>query len=130
MLLFEINRQVEFKCWVKSFPVRVCCGYWKFKQLIGYNLSFPFSVCVSTAELQMAEAVALVDTLQNWTVLDKIIIPTKNPDKKFVFGKGNFEALTGKKWDFSAPHLCRRKPSIAELFEDGYKHWGRLEDFF
>lgn len=71
----------------------MCCGYWKFKQLIGYNLS----VCVSTAELQMTEAVALVDTLQNWTVLDKIIIPTKNPDKKFVFGKGNFEALTGKK---------------------------------
>lgn len=81
----------------KIFPCCVCCGYWKFKQLIGYNLSFPFSVCVSTAELQMAEAVALVDTLQNWTVLDKIIIPTKNPDKKFIFGKGNFEALTGKK---------------------------------
>ncbi|POI27229.1 hypothetical protein CIB84_009021 [Bambusicola thoracicus] len=44
----------------------------------------------------MAEAVALVDTLQNWTILDKIIVPTKNPDKKFVFGKGNFEALTEK----------------------------------
>lgn len=53
-------------------------------------------MCVSKAELQIAEAVALVDTLQNWTVLDKIIIPTKNPDKKFIFGKGNFEALTGK----------------------------------
>ncbi|NXL89676.1 Y3725 protein, partial [Alectura lathami] len=51
---------------------------------------------VSKAELQVAEAVALVDTLQNWTVLDKIIIPTKNPDKKFVFGKGNFEVLTEK----------------------------------
>ncbi|XP_054044940.1 putative GTP-binding protein 6 [Rissa tridactyla] len=51
---------------------------------------------LTTAELQIAEAVALVDTLPNWTVLDKIIIPTKNPDKKFVFGKGNFQALTEK----------------------------------
>ncbi|KFP74700.1 Putative GTP-binding protein 6, partial [Acanthisitta chloris] len=51
---------------------------------------------LTTAELQVAEAVALVDTLQNWTVLDKIIIPTKNPDKKFVFGKGNFQVLTEK----------------------------------
>ncbi|NXB55799.1 Y3725 protein, partial [Struthidea cinerea] len=51
---------------------------------------------LTTAELQIAEAVALVDTLQNWTVLDKIIIPTKNPNKKFVFGKGNFQVLTEK----------------------------------
>ncbi|KFP26807.1 Putative GTP-binding protein 6, partial [Colius striatus] len=51
---------------------------------------------LTTAELQMAEAIALVDTLQNWTVVDKIMIPTKNPDKKFIFGKGNFQALTEK----------------------------------
>ncbi|NXM93771.1 Y3725 protein, partial [Sylvia borin] len=51
---------------------------------------------LTTAELQIAEAVALVDTLQNWTVLDKIIIPTKNRNKKFVFGKGNFQVLTEK----------------------------------
>ncbi|XP_038014039.1 putative GTP-binding protein 6 isoform X1 [Motacilla alba alba] len=51
---------------------------------------------LTTAELQIAEAIALVDTLQNWTVLDKIIIPTKNPNKKFVFGKGNFQVLTEK----------------------------------
>ncbi|XP_069731984.1 putative GTP-binding protein 6 [Phaenicophaeus curvirostris] len=51
---------------------------------------------LTTAELQIAEAVALVETLQNWTVLDKIIIPTKNPDKKFIFGKGNFQVLTEK----------------------------------
>ncbi|XP_030332030.1 putative GTP-binding protein 6 isoform X1 [Strigops habroptila] len=56
----------------------------------------PKKSALTTAELQIAEAVALVDTLQNWTVLDKIIIPTKNPDKKFVFGKGNFQVLTEK----------------------------------
>uniref|UniRef100_A0A8C3TYH8 Putative GTP-binding protein 6 n=1 Tax=Catharus ustulatus TaxID=91951 RepID=A0A8C3TYH8_CATUS len=50
----------------------------------------------SLSELQIAEAVALVDTLQNWTVLDKTILPTKNRNKKFVFGKGNFQVLTEK----------------------------------
>lgn len=65
--------------------------------LVYYNLFFFFFFFyVLKAELQIAEAVALVDTLPNWMVLDKIIIPTKNPDKKFVFGKGNFQALTGK----------------------------------
>ncbi|XP_041324355.1 putative GTP-binding protein 6, partial [Pyrgilauda ruficollis] len=54
------------------------------------------SLFLDVSELQIAEAVALVDTLQNWTVLDKIIIPTKNPNKKFVFGKGNFQVLTEK----------------------------------
>ncbi|XP_054241881.1 putative GTP-binding protein 6 [Indicator indicator] len=56
----------------------------------------PKKSTLTKAELQIAEAVALVDTLHNWTVLDKIIIPTKNPDKKFVFGKGNFQILTEK----------------------------------
>ncbi|NXY86822.1 Y3725 protein, partial [Alcedo cyanopectus] len=49
---------------------------------------------LTSADLQVAEAVALVETLQGWTVLEKIILPTKNPDKKFVFGKGNFQLLT------------------------------------
>lgn len=43
----------------------------------------------------MAEAVGLVSTLQNWTVVDKIIISTKTPEKKRIFGKGNFQTLTG-----------------------------------
>lgn len=60
------------------------------------NIYLFFLLLFPEAELQVAEAVALVDTLQNWTVLDKIIIPTKNPNKKFVFGKGNFQFLTGK----------------------------------
>ncbi|XP_050775462.1 putative GTP-binding protein 6 isoform X4 [Gopherus flavomarginatus] len=51
---------------------------------------------LTTAELQVAEAVALINTLHNWTVLDKIILSTKTPDKKFIFGKGNFQILTEK----------------------------------
>ncbi|XP_023122836.1 putative GTP-binding protein 6 isoform X2 [Amphiprion ocellaris] len=51
---------------------------------------------LTTAELMMAEAVGLVNTLDNWTVVDKIILSTKTPEKKRIFGKGNFESLTEK----------------------------------
>lgn len=49
---------------------------------------------LTTAELMMAEAVGLINTLQNWTVVDKIILSTKTPEKKKIFGKGNFQFLT------------------------------------
>uniref|UniRef100_A0A673BD43 Putative GTP-binding protein 6 n=1 Tax=Sphaeramia orbicularis TaxID=375764 RepID=A0A673BD43_9TELE len=51
---------------------------------------------LTTAELMMAEAVGLVNTLDNWTVVDKIILSTKTPEKKRIFGKGNFQSLTEK----------------------------------
>ncbi|XP_028655832.2 putative GTP-binding protein 6 [Erpetoichthys calabaricus] len=50
----------------------------------------------TTAELQMDEAIGLVNTLQNWSVVDKMIISTKTPEKKKIFGKGNFQILTEK----------------------------------
>lgn len=50
---------------------------------------------ITKAELQMAEAVGLVQTLQNWTVVDKVIMSTKTPEKRRIFGKGNFQTLTG-----------------------------------
>lgn len=43
----------------------------------------------------LAEAVGLVNTLDNWTVVDTIILSTKTPEKKRIFGKGNFQSLTG-----------------------------------
>lgn len=49
----------------------------------------------SAAELMMAEAVGLVNTLDNWRVVDTIILSTKTPEKKKIFGKGNFQSLTG-----------------------------------
>ncbi|XP_020372818.1 putative GTP-binding protein 6 [Rhincodon typus] len=51
---------------------------------------------LTTGELQMDEAVALVNTLPNWHVVDKVILSTKTPDSKFIFGKGNFQLLTEK----------------------------------
>ncbi|KAI1899541.1 hypothetical protein AGOR_G00062850 [Albula goreensis] len=49
---------------------------------------------MTTAQLQMEEAVGLVTTLQNWTVVEKIILSTKTPEKRRLFGKGNFQLLT------------------------------------
>ncbi|XP_047442045.1 putative GTP-binding protein 6 isoform X2 [Mugil cephalus] len=49
---------------------------------------------LTTAELMMAEAVGLVNTLDNWRVVDKLIMSTKTPEKKKIFGKGNFQSLT------------------------------------
>ncbi|TWW57520.1 putative GTP-binding protein 6 [Takifugu flavidus] len=51
---------------------------------------------LTTAELMLAEAVGLVNTLDNWTVVDSIILSTKTPEKKRIFGKGNFQSLTEK----------------------------------
>ncbi|XP_063315488.1 putative GTP-binding protein 6 [Pelobates fuscus] len=48
----------------------------------------------TTADLQMAEAAALVHSLPNWTLVDKLILSTKSPDGKLIFGKGNFKVLT------------------------------------
>ncbi|XP_035997425.1 putative GTP-binding protein 6 isoform X2 [Fundulus heteroclitus] len=51
---------------------------------------------LTTAELMVAEAEGLVNTLDNWTVVDKIVLSTKTPEKKRIFGKGNFQLLTEK----------------------------------
>lgn len=62
---------------------------------IKYKISHNTEMFHFTAALQMDEAVGLVNTLQNWTVIDKIILSTKTPEKKKLFGKGNFQTLTG-----------------------------------
>ncbi|XP_058495301.1 putative GTP-binding protein 6 [Solea solea] len=51
---------------------------------------------LTTAELMLAEAVGLVNTLDNWKVVDKMVLSTKTPEKKKIFGKGNFLVLTEK----------------------------------
>ncbi|XP_077463737.1 putative GTP-binding protein 6 [Stigmatopora argus] len=49
---------------------------------------------LTTAELMMAEAEALVNTLDKWTVADRLVVSTKTPEKKKIFGKGNFQMIT------------------------------------
>ncbi|XP_066241348.1 putative GTP-binding protein 6 [Saccopteryx leptura] len=50
---------------------------------------------LTRAEWQVAEAKALVHTLDSWWVVETRMVPTKAPDRKLVFGKGNLEHLTG-----------------------------------
>uniref|UniRef100_A0A8C9HJW5 GTP-binding protein 6 n=1 Tax=Piliocolobus tephrosceles TaxID=591936 RepID=A0A8C9HJW5_9PRIM len=53
-------------------------------------------LCVPAAEWQVAEATALVHTLDGWSVVQTMVVSTKSPDRKLVFGKGNFQHLTEK----------------------------------
>ncbi|XP_078732446.1 putative GTP-binding protein 6 isoform X3 [Lampetra fluviatilis] len=46
------------------------------------------------AETLVSEAMALVATLPGWAVCDCVLLRSRNPGSKFVFGKGNFETLT------------------------------------
>lgn len=47
----------------------------------------------TTPELQLDEAEALVKTLPDWSVVDKICVPLLTLQKSKLFGKGNFEKL-------------------------------------
>ncbi|XP_077891345.1 putative GTP-binding protein 6 isoform X4 [Ictidomys tridecemlineatus] len=49
---------------------------------------------LTRAEWQVAEARALVHTLAGWSVVDTMVVPTKTPERRLIFGKGNFEHLT------------------------------------
>lgn len=51
---------------------------------------------MTRAEWQVAEATALVHTLDGWSVVQTMVVSTKSPDSKLVFGKGNFQHLTEK----------------------------------
>ncbi|XP_054962148.1 putative GTP-binding protein 6 [Pan paniscus] len=51
---------------------------------------------MTRAEWQVAEATALVHTLDGWSVVQTMVVSTKTPDRKLIFGKGNFEHLTEK----------------------------------
>ncbi|XP_055420188.1 putative GTP-binding protein 6 [Bubalus kerabau] len=59
------------------------------------------------AEWQVAEAQALVCTLDGWSVVDTMVVPTKTPDKKLIFGRGTLERLTER---------IRGSPEITSVF--------------
>ncbi|XP_076629865.1 putative GTP-binding protein 6 [Colletes latitarsis] len=47
----------------------------------------------TTPELQLNEAVALINTLPSWSVVDKKIVPLLTLEKKKLVGKGSLETL-------------------------------------
>ncbi|KAL4695976.1 hypothetical protein H8957_001732 [Semnopithecus entellus] len=56
----------------------------------------PGKLQMTRAEWQVAEATALVHTLDGWSVVQTMVVSTKSPDRKLIFGKGNFQYLTEK----------------------------------
>ncbi|XP_072812353.1 putative GTP-binding protein 6 [Vicugna pacos] len=50
----------------------------------------------SRAEWQVAEARALVHTLDGWSVVETMVVPTRTPDRKLIFSKETLEYLTEK----------------------------------
>ncbi|XP_066996839.2 putative GTP-binding protein 6 isoform X1 [Anabrus simplex] len=50
----------------------------------------------TTPELQLAEAVALANSIPKWAVVDKMVISMKSFEKKTFFGSGNYEMLKEK----------------------------------
>ncbi|XP_057394918.1 putative GTP-binding protein 6 isoform X1 [Balaenoptera acutorostrata] len=59
------------------------------------------------AEWQVVEAQALVHTLDGWSVVDTMVVPTKTPGRKLIFGRGTLEHLTEK---------IRGSPEITAVF--------------
>ncbi|XP_036788497.2 putative GTP-binding protein 6 [Manis pentadactyla] len=49
---------------------------------------------LTRAEWQVAEAEALVHTLDGWSVVERMVVPTKTPDGKLIFGRGTLQHLT------------------------------------
>ena len=61
----------------------------------------------SNPDLLLEEPVSLVETIQDWTVVEGQIQSTKEPAKKTVFGKGTHAMLT---------ELIRSRPEITAVF--------------
>eukprot|EP00071_Canis_lupus_P015885 XP_005641106.1 putative GTP-binding protein 6 isoform X2 [Canis lupus familiaris] len=62
---------------------------------------------LTRAEWQVAEAEALVHTLDGWSVVESMVVPSKSSDGKLIFGKGTLEHLTEK---------IRGTPEITAVF--------------
>ncbi|KAM9576369.1 putative GTP-binding protein 6 [Trichechus inunguis] len=62
---------------------------------------------LTRAEWQVAEARSLVHTLDGWSVVETVVVPTKTPDSKLVFGRGHFERLT---------ETIRGSPEVTSVF--------------
>ncbi|XP_075395168.1 putative GTP-binding protein 6 [Tenrec ecaudatus] len=67
----------------------------------------PRKPTLTRAEWQVAEARSLVHTLDGWSVVESLVVPTKTPDSRLVFGRGNLEQLTEK---------LRGSPEVTSVF--------------
>ncbi|KAJ8668995.1 hypothetical protein QAD02_000254 [Eretmocerus hayati] len=74
----------------------------------------------TTHELQLAEAVALVETLPHWTVVDKVCVPLLSLEKKELFGSGSLETLKTR-------IKCGRNVTAVFICTNTLKHAQMLE---
>lgn len=61
----------------------------------------------TTDELQLAEAVALLETLPEWHVAAKLQLSTENENRQLIFGKGNLARIAD---------LIKEKSNVSALF--------------
>ncbi|CAN7990467.1 unnamed protein product [Ixodes hexagonus] len=61
----------------------------------------------TTSDLQLAEAVALLETLPEWHVAAKLQLNTENENRQLIFGKGNLARITD---------LIKEKANVSALF--------------
>uniref|UniRef100_T1J1K0 Hflx-type G domain-containing protein n=1 Tax=Strigamia maritima TaxID=126957 RepID=T1J1K0_STRMM len=86
------NEEIEFNTWRQQLYKVDGVGHRIF--LVQPKLKYiPKKAKKSTSELQLAEAVALIETLPNWKVIEKKIVTVKEPNKKFIFSSGILDEL-------------------------------------
>lgn len=77
------------------------------------DVSLTLALCLLKAEWQVAEAEALVHTLDGWSVVESMVVPSKTPDGKLTFGKGTLEHLTGGSLRPSLPERNRATDGLS-----------------
>ncbi|KAG8225693.1 hypothetical protein J437_LFUL001726, partial [Ladona fulva] len=80
---------------------------------------------ITTPDLQLGEAVALVESLHRWKVVDKMKVPLQSFEKKTLFGTGSLQQLTEK---------IKQNPFVTAVFVSvellkGFQH-RELEEVF
>ncbi|XP_064601076.1 putative GTP-binding protein 6 [Liolophura sinensis] len=86
----------------------------------------PMKRTLTTGELQLAEACALVDSIPNWKVIHKKICKTKSLNTRYIFGRGMLDELTAdvrSRMDISAVFISMNMVT-GEQLSTLQKLWG------
>ncbi|GFQ77024.1 putative GTP-binding protein 6 [Trichonephila clavata] len=67
----------------------------------------PGSEKKTRSEIKLEEAVSLINTLSDWTVVKKFVMPVAHIDSSLLFGKGNLVTLK---------EILQNNPSITSIF--------------
>lgn len=95
----EVEEETEISTTKKILPKRFTDNLERFteRKVFVLQLKMQFkskSRQSTTADLQLAESIALVETLNSWKVVDSIILGSKWINSREIFGSGNQELLS------------------------------------